>query len=157
MPEQIIGYTDDRERVSVEISLTTHSGRTFETVNHDSVTSVTRLSIVGNLYGPHCRNPWACGQIRNDVRRVTRPSKGWTLEDIARLADIWEHWHLNDMRAACAHMSLPTDTSYDARQHITCPRVRLVKNQKHYRYGHAWLVESLPIDVLADVQRFITK
>lgn len=49
----------------------------------------------GNCYG-------SCGQIYEEIRKGT-PVKGWNNKMINKLCDIWDEWHLNDMRPYCAH------------------------------------------------------
>jgi len=43
------------------------------------------------------------GQNRDDLAAVLVPADGWTMEAIAGLRNVWERWHLNGMRAGCAH------------------------------------------------------
>jgi hypothetical protein len=47
-----------------------------------------------------------CGQIS---LKDALPVKPWTAEMIARLAEIWHRWHLNDMRAGCEHQRAEFD------------------------------------------------
>ena len=49
------------------------------------------------------RNMIAGGQCIEEVRQGI-PKDGWTNEMIQQLCDIWEAWHLNDMRPYCSHM-----------------------------------------------------
>lgn len=64
-----------------------------------------RLSIsgvVGPTRGGNCRG--SCGQCVDEVR-TGRPNitGGWTAEMLSVFCDIWENWHLNDMRPYCSH------------------------------------------------------
>jgi hypothetical protein len=73
-----------------------------------------RLSISG-VEGPmpsgNCRG--SCGQLimsykEYDTRGYKsvadiKPAPGWNAETIKRFFDIWDRWHLNDMRAGCEH------------------------------------------------------
>jgi hypothetical protein len=46
----------------------------------------------------------ACGQIcMYPTWDQYAPAPGWTAESIARLFEIWDEWHLNDMQAGCVH------------------------------------------------------
>lgn len=62
-----------------------------------------RLSISG-VIGPtrsgDCRG--SCGQCVAEIREGT-PAKGWTADMLAQFCDIWQRWHLNDMRPYCEH------------------------------------------------------
>jgi hypothetical protein len=72
--------------------------------------------------------------------RIVTPATGFTIAEVRELVAIGQRWHGNTIRAGCAHMELPKDTSYDARRHLTCPVTG-------YRYGRAWLAEPLPDEV----------
>lgn len=148
--EILFGRTDDGQTVTLEIRLEERTiAPSTRSVEHGPVSpAAPRLSISALIYGPRCREPWAAGQCIEGAAAVT--SGPWSAADRARLLEIWRRWHLNDMRAACAHMDLPAETSYEARRHITCPLTG-------YRYGSAWLAEELPADVLADVRRFMAR
>lgn len=62
-----------------------------------------KLSISG-VIGPRsngdCRG--SCGQCVDEIREGT-PAEGWTKEMVNRFCDLWEKWHLNDMRPYCPH------------------------------------------------------
>ena len=62
-----------------------------------------RLSIcgvVGPKSGGGCKG--SAGQCSEEFRNGT-PIEGWTDEMLQKFCDIWDRWHLNDMRAACQH------------------------------------------------------
>lgn len=62
-----------------------------------------RLSISG-VIGPK-RNGNAkgsCGQCVDEIRNGM-PDSGWNQEMLNRFCDIWNEWHLNDMRPYCQH------------------------------------------------------
>lgn len=51
-----------------------------------------------------------CGQIRDDIRRNLKdlvPAPGWDKKKIVKFLDIWDKWHLNDMRPGCEHQTGP--------------------------------------------------
>lgn len=62
-----------------------------------------RLSICG-VVGPKSNGDslGSCGQCIEEIRNG-EPANGWTNEMLQRFCDIWEKWHLNDMRAYCEH------------------------------------------------------
>lgn len=76
-----------------------------------------KLSISG-VEGPmangDCRG--SCGQIdmhlREDQANI-KPAPGWNAEMLARFFNVWQKWHLNDMRPNCAHQVGPDWTSKD--------------------------------------------
>lgn len=68
-----------------------------------------RLSIsgvVGPLSNGNARG--SCGQIDGDIREAfeagtLETAPGWTPETVARFLEVWDRWHLNDMRPTCEH------------------------------------------------------
>ena len=62
-----------------------------------------KLSLTG-VQGPYSNgNAWgACGQIQDYILDVI-PNSDWTKSKIEELKDVWDKWHLNDMRAGCEH------------------------------------------------------
>jgi hypothetical protein len=172
MTRHRLGTTDTGDAVIVEVRITTDE-QDYTTVTHERVTGSLRLSVTGEVI-----NAWhdrhgrgrddnaivSCGQVggyaddpgRSALNSITTPAPGWTLAEIAELEAIWARWHLNDMRAACAHMDPATlarepngyggDRISTTDPANTCP-------ESGYRYGHAWLYEPIPADVLADVAR----
>jgi hypothetical protein len=64
----------------------------------------------------------------------------------------WDRWHLNTMRAGCAHQTVVwEDSRYGVRPSLERTPVCPVSG---YRYGSAWLVEVLPDTVLVKCREF---
>lgn len=137
-----------------------------------------RLSITG-VEGPKrngdCRG--GAGQCREaldtDRIRVTAP---WTYGMVKRLQEIWNAWHLNDMKAGCEHQraegwdTRPIDPTkptnaygkhYEGQTYDSWNMLTWVRPDEYpeglmtvpcptcgYRYGTAWLTEEVPEDVL---------
>ena len=61
------------------------------------------LSISG-VIGPYSNGDAAgsCGQCIDEIRNGT-PDFGWNEKMLNRFCDIWEEWHLNDLRPYCKH------------------------------------------------------
>mgnify|MGYP003419988187 CR=1 FL=1 len=125
-----------------------------------------RLSITG-VVGPRKNGDayGSCGQCVDDIRALN-----------PELADVWERWHLNDMRAGCEHQRAdkwderPIDPSKPTNvygRHCgpngpeTWNMLAWVRRNEHpeglmnepcpacgYRYGTAWLREDVPADVV---------
>lgn len=72
-----------------------------------------------------------------------------------RLVELADRWHLNTLRAGCAHQAptvkrlLASGTPHrDLLDEVPpCP-------ETGYRYGHAWLVEPLPDEILVELEAF---
>lgn len=74
----------------------------FVKVHYRIMRGQDRLSITG-VMGPK-RNgdsDGGCGQI--SLPEVYQPAPGWTVEMVERLWELWDRWHLNDLRAGCEH------------------------------------------------------
>lgn len=56
--------------------------------------------VIGPMSNGDCKG--SCGQCVEEIRSGT-PKEPWTKEMIKKLCDIWEEWHLNDMRPYCQH------------------------------------------------------
>ncbi|MFA4971502.1 MAG: hypothetical protein WC683_02735 [bacterium] len=78
-------------------------GKVFVTIKWDG----KRLSLTG-VEGPLSNGDakGGCGQI--DLVNVTQPFPGI---DVAKLAEVWNRWHLNDMRAGCEHQRKDWDVT----------------------------------------------
>lgn len=73
--------------------------RGFVKIEYDG----SRLSISG-VIGPVSNGgaTGSCGQCVDEIREGT-PIDGWDREMLNKLCDIWDRWHLNDMRPCCKH------------------------------------------------------
>lgn len=137
-----------------------------------------RLSITG-VEGPRSNGDakGGSGQIVGHEWDITDYCEGWDAELVAKFRAAWDRWHLNDMRAGCAHQraegwnerpidpSKPT-TAYGnhipGKRSSTWNMLVWVRPDEHpeglltkpcptcgYKYGTAWLHEDVPEDVLA--------
>ena len=119
-----------------------------------------RLSIsgvVGPLPGGNCLG--SCGQIIMNWTPIVNYAKGWTPSMVKRFLDVWDRWHLNDTQAGT-----PEQMDYVRnyrKNHARANYEELCSALKTaglyeviradgtlYKYGHAWLFESVPTDVL---------
>jgi hypothetical protein len=147
-----VGWTADNKRVHIDAELRTSEGD-GRTIEHKPVTDPVTLAATHTTYKGKKnieRNMEGSGAGYRDVLRVVEPAPGYTLAEVRELGRIGERWHLNTMRAGCAHMDLPKDTSYDARKHIVCP-------ETGYKYGSAWLTEELPEEVAERFKELASK
>lgn len=117
-----------------------------QTIEHKPIPAgATELSLNGEVWPANrqgvpdrrLREGVAYGQVVEDLRRVSTPRA-------QRLADIWERWHLNGMRANCVHMP---DQKYTPG--LKCPSTGYVS-------GTAWLYEPLPDRVVAELKELLT-
>jgi hypothetical protein len=77
-----------------------HVGSTFVKIEYRD----GKLSISG-VEGPKANGDarGGGGQIVMSGFDIEQYAPGWDRESVAKLADIWNAWHLNDMRAGCEH------------------------------------------------------
>jgi hypothetical protein len=105
--------------------------------------------------------------------RDIKPAPGWDRGKIKRFFDLWDRWHLNDMRAGCEHQrALGWDKEPIDPNKPTTAYGKFYPGQTHdsrnlkswvnppvghmsepcpvcgYKYGTAWLTESVPADVI---------
>lgn len=157
-----VGTTNDGDRVWLDIELTEKDvqGRFNSADTHQPVESYTELTISGHGIQRGRRLPARDidfgGQCIDRLRAVTRPAEGWTTGELADLADIWKRWHLNGMRAGCDHQEVVMEQDkYDR----TVPSLDLTPPCPitGYRYGHAWLVATLPAEVVDRVRAYAAR
>ena len=93
--------------------------------------------VIGPTRGGNCRG--SAGQCQDEIRKGV-PKAPWAKEMVDKLCDIWDHWHLNDMRAGCEHQRA---LGWKGESYIgkPCPVCG-------YKYGTAWLKEEVPDDVI---------
>lgn len=141
---------------------------------HEPIPYPAVLSITGEVCDLSKRrsSPYfivGAGQCVGDLRAITEPAGQLTLEDTRRLADLWDAWHLNTMRAACAHMDLsvvpedvPSFVSSEDRRAGRLDRsgwmqANLVCPTSGYKYGSAWLAEPVPDEVVEEIAALLEK
>lgn len=157
----------------------TEGGALYVSVKVEHRDGYARLSITGHT-------SYSAGQCTDMLRADDiEPAPGLTLADLRKLADLWDHWHLNDMQAGCSHQRAIADklgksahdvfiTANTSREvdasgiaRVTgyyghgpdgkqVSRARTVCPICSYSYGSAWLREDVPADVLAFLERFTT-
>lgn len=117
----------------VAIPFRKHKVNAFAEINWDG----RRLSIHG-VVGPqanwNCRG--SCGQCVDEIETV-EPNADWTPEMVKTFCSVWRRWHLNDMRAGCSHQRWLGITEVGK----SCPICG-------YKYGHSWLTEEVPQEVI---------
>ena len=158
-----LGKTIDGDRVWVSLRLTGRHEPGWLDDMDQMVTEPLEFAASGVVIEKGRRNWSRGGQCLDVMTEITAPAEGWTLAEVEELCSIWQKWHLNTMQAACAHMVLPASTSYDDRKDIVCS-LGLSHGRKDrdgksltYKYGSAWLVRSLPMDVVERIEYFMAK
>jgi hypothetical protein len=117
------------------------------------------LSITGEVGPKSDGDAWGgCGQNIEDLYRLDGLHDAWHPNQVRRLGEIWDRWHLNGMQAGTpAQMAWLRHNRdlfpgwpighYDWAQ-AALHRAGLEPDDGH-RYGSAWKYEEVPADVLA--------
>lgn len=152
-----LGTTADRSYVVVDLEIRHQSGERT-TVDHGTTVDPVELGFSGTVHEYRHREPFAAGQILSTLADIVTPAPGWSLEEIRELSTLWDRWHLNTLRAACSHMVpadlVREDNGYGG-THISTRAPENVCPETGYRYGHAWLTEIVPDDVLERVRHLM--
>lgn len=82
--------------------------------------------VIGPVRGGNCYG--SCGQCNEEISKGV-PTEDWTKEMLQKLCDIWDKWHLNNMRAYCQHQK-ELGWREQARENITLYRYRLVNEAR---------------------------
>jgi hypothetical protein len=114
--------------VTVSVSVEANDRQdAYETVNHDMVSRPLAFSITTGVWRPDGRDIVSGGATVEPLRELATFVHGFDAGKAEALAEL-DYWHLNALRAGCAHQEHSDDP---------CP-------ETGYKYGHAWLVEELP-------------
>jgi hypothetical protein len=118
------------------------------TIHHQPIGEHVSLAISATVWANRSKRGdcHTAGQCVEELLRV-EPDGRLDGSEIRDLVKVWREWHLNDMRAGCAHQDV-ADIPPAERLDRVPPCSESVPR---YRYGSAWLVEPLP----AEVERFV--
>lgn len=111
----------------------------------------------------NCRG--SCGQIVMHMPATLKTEtitykKGWSRKSVLRLIDLWEAWHLNDMRAGTPKQEKSikdwlTNSGDTVRYtyESACEYLKTIGiyNDNGYIYGTKWLKEEVPVSVLQEL------
>lgn len=147
----------------VRIGTTKDEGSTFcEIKFKDGKLSIT--GVEGPTRGGNARG--SCGQIVMGYKEYDhrgyktladiKPAPGWDTDTIKRFFDVWDRWHLNDMKAGTPAQErfLREHPITDNLNHYTksCEALAAAglnpDPETGYKYGSAWLREEVPEDAL---------
>lgn len=141
---------------------TTEDGGFYVTIEWMFRNNQDELSVTG-VVGPKSNgDAVSCGQT--GVHEIVKFAAGWDAEMAAKLAEIWDRWHLNGMRAGSPNQEAflranPVNAVYPE-SHYDKAKAALrladldpdpeymVDGDRLYFYGSKWLYEEVPADVL---------
>lgn len=115
----------------------------------------------------------SCGQIVMTRPKIVECAPGWTMGLVDEFFNLWDRWHLNNMRAGTREQEAEIEkhkAEYTGNDHYTwaCDLLKKaglyvvdasnyitaagVHASKEYKYGSQWLREELPQDVINFMQ-----
>jgi hypothetical protein len=149
---RLIGRTVEGNRIYASVSIELREEES-ETVGHDHVESFVRCSFTWALVeGTRTLDHASSFGAGTDwsVDAVTKPARGFTMQQVHELAALAKEWHLNDMHAGCDHQTVVYETGPFGRRQ---PSLKLTAPCPHagYRYGHSWLLKPVPVEVIEQV------
>lgn len=117
-----------------------------------------RLSITG-VEGPRSNGnaKGSSGQCTSALKELVGYCDGWNQELADQLHDVWNRWHLNDMRAGSPEQEKylrdnPIIAKYpESHYEVACQQLALIglhPDSDGYKYGSSWNTEIVPDDVL---------
>lgn len=142
-------------RLDVEVRLMTVPGE-HQTTHHAKITDPYRVAVTGTIKSKRPSGYWqdeGGGQVGDYVDwESAKPGRRFPADIAELIKTVWG-WHLNDVKAACAHQTVVWEQGPYGRQ----PSLELTEpcEESGYRYGSAWLVEPLSEDQLATIRRLI--
>lgn len=179
-----IKYTNKSNRVNlvtVEVELRQRGGETTFTIDRKTgektITGKTpeyvELSICGSVWNARHSDIVCGGQCLDTINRYKQQLNNPELFTV--LYDLWKHYHLNGMHAGTPEQEqaikewekagnrfdytaacemLKSRGLYEV--NYTGLSVGRRYNNEPYKYGHAWLIQELPIDVLEKVKSLLS-
>lgn len=122
------------------------------TIEHEPIDEdALELSIIGHVY--ERGRDVGGGQNTDDVLKV-EPNDQWGYLDLLLLHAVWDRWHLNGMRAGCAHHPyLVHQWDENGRGRVDLDKTPACPITG-YKYGHSWLFEPIPPEVIDQVRKW---
>jgi hypothetical protein len=153
-----VAYSSTRRINAVELELNLREREDCKlTVDLEPVEGYTELSICGGIWNGSRSDYTACGQMIDEIAKLFRGSV-----KVRKIAAIWRRWHLNGMKAGTRKQNALVDwwRSRQPEEYVsdyygkTCAMLEFMGwlDDGRYRYGTAWLVEPLPVEVIAEVK-----
>lgn len=171
-----LGWTADGLRVVATVTLETPkpgaSPITFTDHVIAPVPERVSVSFEALKYRNTRREEGSAGQVPAEDRVIARRHENDASPELAAfIEELWTAHHLNDMNAACDHMTpemlnpdAETLAAYVAEnprasrygQELQTYRMEVVTcPETGYRYGHSWLARAVPADVIERVRTLI--
>jgi hypothetical protein len=119
-----------------------------------------RLAIVAHVWNSRKTDLHAVGQMHDEIQKYFGHDP-----KVKRILEVWKRWHLNTMRAGSPaqedflrqYDTKGVPSTYEMRcvwlkRAGLNPDPNYLIKGKPYEYGHAWLREELPQDVIDEIK-----
>lgn len=147
-----IAYTNENRKinlVTLKVRLTKHLESEKLDVYGKELNSYYSLGISANIHERGSKSDYClAGQCLDELIKFESLKSN---DIFVKLYNIWERWHLNDLHAG---LKVQEDFIKDNLKEYDYTRAcRLLKDANlyeinGYKYGHGWLVEELPSEVV---------
>lgn len=149
-----IGRRDCPVDVEVEVrSVKTDNERL--TIDLEPTRSYCELSMCGNIWQANERDIYSGGQIYDTLLELY-PDNPLVVE----MVKVWKQWHLNNLKAGSRRQAEVIDAykrdnplwQYDYSEACEILKAKGLYEDNGYKYGHDWLIEPLPDDIIEQVK-----
>ncbi len=146
----LLGRNDRGEKYYLSVELVSDE-REHETTSHEKIKGSQWISFHGLGVSPrgsieYERGIFSAGQNYEMLLEITQPAKGFTFETIREIYQLWQEWHLNDLKSHCAHQ----DQAVAWDEVAPCPLTG-------YKAGSAWLTKPLPAEIIEQVSALVMR
>ena len=179
-----IAYNGTRKINAVEITveLQNHGGDATFTIGENKERIPTgehtpeyvELSICGYVWNATHTDVWTCGQCLDTIAKYRKQLSPANRDLFDLLYDLWKKYHLNGMNAGTPEQEAFIESWKNAGNiydygkvcealkeaglyevEFTGKTVGRMYDHEPYKYGHGWVVNDLPGDVLLKVEHLI--
>jgi len=159
--EPVIGYVNHHP-VTLKLELR-EKGQPQQGVDLKTHENPIELSMSGSIWNLSRSDCTQCGQMQDTIRDELnsgnlRLKSNISQDDMKKLLDIWDRWHLNGLKAGTTKQNelieMHRDDPKYAEQDVFLDRPRAILKDfdadpdNGYSYGSAWLFEPLSDDVI---------
>lgn len=127
-----------------------------QSIDLKPITRVFEVSFTGEIKGREYGS--CCGQCHGEIEKL------WgDVPIIKELVELWKRWHLNTMKAGTRLQenfirrwkTNHPDWRYDYSKACELLEQNYIYEDRDYKYGHAWLTEIIPQEVLTQLRELM--
>ena len=120
-------------------------------------TNGPELAICGNIWNPRHTDIYCGGQCLDEIAKYKKANPLFK-----ELYQYWRNYHLNGMHAGTVEQEQALKEANIIGYDEACEYLKSINlyeveyNGKPYKYGHGWIYQALPEDVLERITKIIT-